>query len=217
MIEYTQKDMDRFNRKIYEVTEEDIKRFESKIFEVTEGDHVGCHETTYAKNNNGYSVFTIKREVINVHRLIYQIWHPDEDITNLSICHRCDNPSCVNPEHLFSGTDQENMTDKVNKGRQARGSKIVNSKLIECNIIEIINQKTWIHITKDFNMVKVKSLLDNNKGSKHPNSVFNDDQVRDIRLRRINGESSFNLANFYHVSYDTIRKIVNGKTYQDVV
>ena len=143
--------------------------------------------------------------------------HPDENIDDKIICHRCDNPACVNPEHLFSGTNQDNVDDKVNKDRQLKGSGVGTSKLTEENIVKminltlsgnfnscydiakhynityetivrIVNQKRWKHITKDFDMVKVKSIL-YIKGSKHLNSVFNEDQVREIRTRLKSGET----------------------------
>jgi hypothetical protein len=230
----------------YNYIQNDIDRINNKIFEVTEGTHKGCYESKNVKNKDGYSYTSINGKMILIHRLMYHIHYPDEDIDNKQICHRCDNPACVNPEHLFSGTQQDNITDKVIKGRQAKGSENGNSKLIESDIIEIINlilsghftsgtviakqykvsrrvieniinQKLWKHVTKDYDMAKVKSLLDMRAGSKHFKSVLNDDQVRDIQTRLKNGEYQQSIADFYHVSQCTVSKIANKKSYQDVV
>jgi hypothetical protein len=53
------------------------------------------------------------------------------------ICHRCDNPSCVNPDHLFVGSNQDNVDDKVAKGRHPKGQKSATSKLSEVEVIEV--------------------------------------------------------------------------------
>lgn len=55
---------------------------------------------------------------------------------HLHVLHRCDNPRCCNPRHLFLGTHQENMADMVSKGRNARGKNVVN-KLTEGDVREI--------------------------------------------------------------------------------
>jgi DNA invertase Pin-like site-specific DNA recombinase len=53
------------------------------------------------------------------------------------VLHRCDNPSCVNPSHLFLGSHSENVADKVSKGRQARGSRSGAAKLCESDVASI--------------------------------------------------------------------------------
>lgn len=58
----------------------------------------------------------------------------------LEVCHRCDNPPCVRPDHLFLGTRQQNSEDKVRKGRQARGERSGVAKLTADQVIEIRRQ-----------------------------------------------------------------------------
>jgi len=53
------------------------------------------------------------------------------------VCHECDNPECVNPDHLFLGCNQDNYEDKCDKGRQANGERHGRSKLNQAQIIEI--------------------------------------------------------------------------------
>jgi hypothetical protein len=56
---------------------------------------------------------------------------------NLHILHKCDNRRCVRPDHLFLGTNYDNVIDKVNKNRQAKGSESGNVILNENEVIEI--------------------------------------------------------------------------------
>ena len=57
----------------------------------------------------------------------------------LFVCHRCDTPPCVNPDHLFLGTAADNNADKVRKGRVLRGEKVGNSKLTSIAVRAIRN------------------------------------------------------------------------------
>lgn len=87
--------------------------------------------------SSGYGCTTIGGDIhARVHRLAYQFKVGSIPI-GLFVCHRCDNKLCINPEHLFLGTTQDNMRDRDEKNRQAKGERITNSKLTESEIREI--------------------------------------------------------------------------------
>ena len=84
----------------------------------------------------------IDRKFFRSHRLSYSI-HYGNFNERLFICHRCDNPSCVNPEHLFCGTHTDNMRDMVKKGREnpprQYGKNNPNHKLTKREVEQIRN------------------------------------------------------------------------------
>ena len=74
-----------------------------------------CWEWTGCKDRDGYGLFNLKKRVVRSHRFVYSL---ENDIKKgQHICHTCDNPSCVNPKHLWQGTSQENHLDKLKKKR----------------------------------------------------------------------------------------------------
>lgn len=109
--------------------------------------NTGCHEWQGTKCH-GYGRLTIgsrtdgTRRTGSAHRISYFIHHGKLPEGH-EVCHRCDNPSCINPEHLFSGTRQDNVDDREAKGRNRpnKGSKVGTSKLKEVDIPVIINMK----------------------------------------------------------------------------
>lgn len=76
----------------------------------------GCWEWRASKRN-GYGIFGVNKKTIIASRFAWRLTHGDIP-DGLFVLHACDNPSCVNPGHLFLGTHQDNMDDMIAKGRQ---------------------------------------------------------------------------------------------------
>lgn len=77
----------------------------------------GCWIWTAAKNPAGYGVMVYKKNLRLATRISW-MEHVGEIPEGMNVCHRCDDPACINPEHLFLGTQRENMHDMIGKGRQ---------------------------------------------------------------------------------------------------
>lgn len=95
----------------------------------------GCHEWAGSRNPKGYGDAWDGVTMVKAHRLSYQTF-VGEIPEGLFVLHRCDNPSCINPDHLFLGTHAENMADMRAKGRSVsdkrpRGENNVLAKLTE--------------------------------------------------------------------------------------
>jgi hypothetical protein len=69
------------------------------------------------KNPKGYGQFSLKDKTILAHRWSYQHHYGISIPQNMHVCHSCDNPACCNPLHLSLGTNQDNVNDKMKRGR----------------------------------------------------------------------------------------------------
>ncbi len=115
------------------MTEKQVNRFWSKIAITANSNK--CWNWQAVKHR-GYGSFSIGYTTVVSTRVSYYL-HYKIDPIGKSVLHKCDNPSCCNPNHLFLGTPNDNSKDMVNKNRQAFGESVKTSKLNENDIIDI--------------------------------------------------------------------------------
>ena len=111
------------------------ERFEEKYIVDEE---TGCWLWQASKFHNGYGKFWKDGKVCYAHRFSWEFYNGPIP-KNICVCHKCDNPCCINPRCLFIGTHQDNMDDKKAKGRQSdqNGEKNGSSKLKEKEVLAI--------------------------------------------------------------------------------
>lgn len=138
-----------------------LKRFWSKVS--ISGGPQSCWEWKAAKDKDGYGVTSFNKKWIGAHRLAW-ILAKGEIPDGLCVCHHCDNPSCVNPSHLFLGTVKDNTQDMIRKGRSCvwtrpecvvRGSVHSSAKLTEDDVREMrrkyaMNESNQTELSREY-------------------------------------------------------------------
>lgn len=220
------------------LTPQQITAFNNKIHRTADGSN--CHEWTGSINDRNYGRFNIGRATYLAHRIAYTL-HYGQDPADLMVCHRCDNPKCCNPFHLFLGTNTDNHTDCVEKGRHVRGQAVHTSYLSENDVLEIrrlysSGQYTYQNLADRFQTThsNIATILDGRswkhlpvfskppasthapKGEHAGNSKLTEQKVREIRRLRATGLPLAKIAQKMNVHLGTIFQIVNGKTWKHV-
>jgi hypothetical protein len=130
------------SRNVFRVKKDEVKKcfgfvpltknlFKSNIDKLN-----GCWIWKGGKDKDGYGKITLNYKSKRAHRVSYELFKGDIPPGKL-VLHLCDNPSCVNPNHLRLGTTIDNVNDRENKGRGLKGEKHHQSKLTERDVIEI--------------------------------------------------------------------------------
>lgn len=136
----------------------------------------------------GYAAFYIRPKLYRASRVSFKI-ATGSDPGNLFVCHRCDNPACVNPDHLFLGSCADNVADSISKGRRnyKRG------------------RQHWSHLRPE--------LVP--RGERHSQSKLTSDMVNEIRRLRAAGNTTMSaLSRRFGVSVRHIYRIVRNQKWK---
>lgn len=171
------------------LTEEELCRFWSSVSQTKT-----CWNWTSERNNTerGYGRIFIRGRLYYAHRVSYALHHEYDISIALLVCHSCDNPRCVNPSHLFLGTQQDNIDDMISKGRQNTG------------------------VSYGDNNGSRKHPESLKRGEDHALAKLTEADIRLIRRLSNNGNSGCSIARRLGVHKKTVYKVIKGVAWKHV-
>jgi len=109
-------------------------------------ERTNCWVWQLALVTQGYGQVSIKHKSYRAHRIAYELFYKESTQGKL-VCHICDNPPCINPEHLFLGTAKENTQDMVKKQRHNHGERHHFAKLTKQAVLDMRKRHKQGNIT----------------------------------------------------------------------
>lgn len=96
-----------------------------------------CWPWKAGRSSKGYGYTTVSQKQIGSHRVAWELANNQIIQPGMCVCHHCDNPICCNPSHLFLGTVDDNIQDKVKKGRSPSREENGRAKLTTEQVLKI--------------------------------------------------------------------------------
>ena len=215
-------------------TDKDIERFWSKVNKNGED----CWEWIAGSDRDGYGKFWLDGKEIRAHRAAWLFYSGSLGECGAFVCHKCDNPKCCNPSHLFIGTYRDNIDDMVSKGRTLKGEKCNSSTLKEFEVAEIkriyatgsvssrkvakqfniskntvlriVNGYTWSHSDDPKSNSSVALLTKIAEARRDSCVVNNEDVLKIYNLYFTGAISAQKIGEMFNTSKRTILSIING-------
>jgi hypothetical protein len=157
----------------------------------------GCWVWIGAVSNKGYGNFWDGVNYVHAHRFSWQL-HNGIIPNGLFVCHTCDNRKCVRDDHLFLGTNDDNMKDAVRKGRMASGDNHGLRKHPECNGVHLHPEVV--------------------RGERNGNAILTNERVFALRrMGKLTIAEKRRLAEEYGVGIGVIWSVLSGKTWKHLL
>lgn len=188
-------------REIPALTEKDKARFWAKVDK--ESSENGCWLWTGNKYQNGYGQFSIAGRTVSAHRTSYILAGGSFESGPLVLHGPCNDRSCCNPDHLYSGTYEQNQADRDRDGTHQRGER---------NCLRIRPERV-IRGERHYARRHPEKVP---RGESRCNAKLRSEQVVEIRLRHSRGEGRTALAIEFKVSRSLLDQIINRKAWTHI-
>jgi len=169
---------------------------------------------------SGYGVIVSERQGFLTHRVSWEMAFGTVPAGFL-VCHHCDVRNCVNPSHLFVGTQKENIADMDKKGRRVVGAIPYNPEKARRDSLRMRGDNNWTRRNPDLVMRGDKHPFRINpdlhpKGEGNPAAKLTEAKVKEMRAKYAAGATRRELQHEYGVTYTLVRLIVSRQLWKHV-